>query len=68
MLLKAVILLESLAGCEDCRTRLVEAGVPDALQPLVTMSGLSTGHLPGQRVPFAGTSLGAVAARALADL
>ena len=68
MLLKAVILLESLAGCDDCRTRLVEAGVPDALQPLVTMSGLSTGHLPGQRVPFAGTSLGAVAARALADL
>jgi hypothetical protein len=68
LVLKAVVLLESLASCEECRTSLVEAGVPDALHPLVMMSGLSTGHLPGQRVPFAGASLGAVAARALADL
>ena len=68
LVLKAVVLLESLASCDECRTSLVEAGVPDALHPLAMMSGVSTGHLPGQRVPFAGASLGAVAARALADL
>lgn len=68
LVLKAAVLLESLASCDECRPSLVEAGVPDALHPLAMMSGVSTGHLPGQRVPFAGASLGAVAARALAEL
>lgn len=68
LVLKAAIMLESLANCDECRSDLIAAGVPAALRPLAAMSGLSTGHLPGRRVPFAGASLGAVAARALADL
>ena len=68
LVLKAVLLLESLANNEECRAGLVDAGVAAALRPLATLSGLSTGHLPQQRMPFAGASLGAAAARVLAEL
>ena len=38
------------------------------LRPLASLASLATGHMPGQRVPQAGGSLGAAAARALGAL